>query len=621
MPRNSSGTYSLPAGNPVVTGTTISSVWANTTLSDIGTAMTDSLSRSGDGGMLAPLELVAGAIGAPSLTWGAETTSGLYRAAAGDFRFSISATDVLIIRASQLFHQDGTAGAPGISFIFDADSGIYRIGANNIGVSVNGAKVLDIATTGLTVTGTFSFTGALLAPDGSVGAPAYSFTSDPDTGMYRPSANVLSLVAGGVQALQLTSTQLLSIQDGTAAAPAYSFFNDPDCGLYRSGANNINFATAGVRILNMDANGVYFNNGTVSLPTISFFSDQNTGIFWQGADDMRLVAGGVSQLLIRTDAVYARLAVWGADGALATPSYSFESDPDTGLFRAGANDIRMAAGAAFVQQWNATGAYTVFQDGAAAAPSISFFSDTDTGIYRGGANNLNFATGGVRILNMDTNGVYFNDGTVSLPTISFFSDSDTGFYRAASGDVRFTSDGVLSWVVRANGAFFVTGSAANPGISFINDTNTGFYNDVADQIAIALGGVTAGQIAQGTFTMTAASGLTTNPTVTCTYKIVGNFCILSITSALTGTSNATNFQVSGIPVVARPATNREAYCKSTDNSVANGVMTLATVLTGGNMDFQPMRTDVTTNFVGAGGYTTSGTKGLQSNWSIMYPLT
>ncbi|HET8687590.1 MAG TPA: hypothetical protein VFM18_13140 [Methanosarcina sp.] len=47
MARNGSGTYSLPAGNPVVTGTTIQSTWANTTLSDIATALTQSLSQDG----------------------------------------------------------------------------------------------------------------------------------------------------------------------------------------------------------------------------------------------------------------------------------------------------------------------------------------------------------------------------------------------------------------------------------------------------------------------------------------------------------------------------------------------------------------------------------------------
>lgn len=47
MPRNGSGTYSLPAGNPVVTGTTISSTWANNTLGDIGTALTQSIASNG----------------------------------------------------------------------------------------------------------------------------------------------------------------------------------------------------------------------------------------------------------------------------------------------------------------------------------------------------------------------------------------------------------------------------------------------------------------------------------------------------------------------------------------------------------------------------------------------
>jgi hypothetical protein len=47
MSRNGSGTYSLPSGNPVVTGTTISSTWANTTLGDIANALTQSLAADG----------------------------------------------------------------------------------------------------------------------------------------------------------------------------------------------------------------------------------------------------------------------------------------------------------------------------------------------------------------------------------------------------------------------------------------------------------------------------------------------------------------------------------------------------------------------------------------------
>jgi hypothetical protein len=47
MAFNGSGTYNLPAGNPVVTGTTISSTTTNNTNSDIATALTNCITRDG----------------------------------------------------------------------------------------------------------------------------------------------------------------------------------------------------------------------------------------------------------------------------------------------------------------------------------------------------------------------------------------------------------------------------------------------------------------------------------------------------------------------------------------------------------------------------------------------
>lgn len=55
----------------------------------------------------------------------------------------------------------GSVGAPSYSFSTDLDSGMYHIGANNIGLAVNGAKVLDIATAGLSVTGTLTLSSGL----------------------------------------------------------------------------------------------------------------------------------------------------------------------------------------------------------------------------------------------------------------------------------------------------------------------------------------------------------------------------------------------------------------------------------------------------------------------------
>jgi len=57
MSRNGSGTYTLPAGNPVVTNTTISSTWANSTLTDIASALTGSVAADGQTPMTGPLNL------------------------------------------------------------------------------------------------------------------------------------------------------------------------------------------------------------------------------------------------------------------------------------------------------------------------------------------------------------------------------------------------------------------------------------------------------------------------------------------------------------------------------------------------------------------------------------
>jgi len=57
MSRNGSGTYSLPAGNPVVSGTTITTTWANTTLTDIANTLTGSVASDGQTPMTGALNM------------------------------------------------------------------------------------------------------------------------------------------------------------------------------------------------------------------------------------------------------------------------------------------------------------------------------------------------------------------------------------------------------------------------------------------------------------------------------------------------------------------------------------------------------------------------------------
>jgi len=95
MARNAAGTYSKPAGQPVVSGTSISTVAHNALADDIATELTDSLSRSGKGAMLDVLEVVDGVIGGPGVAFASEPTSGTYRAGAGDVRDTVLGADVV----------------------------------------------------------------------------------------------------------------------------------------------------------------------------------------------------------------------------------------------------------------------------------------------------------------------------------------------------------------------------------------------------------------------------------------------------------------------------------------------------------------------------------------------
>ncbi len=89
MPRDANGNYTLPSGNPVVSGEVISTTWANPTMADLAVEMTSSLDRNGKGGMLAPFKFLDGNEGAPGLTFTADPSMGIYRAGVKDMRASV----------------------------------------------------------------------------------------------------------------------------------------------------------------------------------------------------------------------------------------------------------------------------------------------------------------------------------------------------------------------------------------------------------------------------------------------------------------------------------------------------------------------------------------------------
>jgi hypothetical protein len=98
MPRNSSGTYSLPQA-AFIAGTTIVAATMNSNLSDIALALTGSLAANGSTVITAPISFTPGTNALPSITFIGDTDTGIFSTGAGGLGISSNATTVISIAA------------------------------------------------------------------------------------------------------------------------------------------------------------------------------------------------------------------------------------------------------------------------------------------------------------------------------------------------------------------------------------------------------------------------------------------------------------------------------------------------------------------------------------------
>jgi hypothetical protein len=211
MSRNGSGVYSLPAGNPVVTGTTISSSWANTTLSDIATALTGSVAADGQTAMTGNLQMgnnkITGLAVATSsgdaLSFGqaatisALTVTGAF-AANGGATLGDASGDALTINSSAVSIPNG----------LNFDSNTFVIDATNdrVGVGTSSPLLpLHVVTTG---TSTSAFGNAISTfRSGAAGRDAsIQFSDGTNTGNIGQLSGNLLLGTGGNERMRIDSS-------------------------------------------------------------------------------------------------------------------------------------------------------------------------------------------------------------------------------------------------------------------------------------------------------------------------------------------------------------------------------------------------------------------------------
>ena len=208
MPWNGSGDFSL--SDTIAPATNADANELQAILTDIGTGIDASINADGQSTITGALKGSDGTAALPAYSFSADLNSGFYRIGSDNVGLSLGGTKRIdfgtagtvitgtfgvssdfavatnkftvagasgntvvagtlgvtgatthtgaVTLSAAIDGANGTVNLPQYAFTNDLDCGLYRIGANNIGIAVNAAKVLDIATTGLTVTGLLTST-------------------------------------------------------------------------------------------------------------------------------------------------------------------------------------------------------------------------------------------------------------------------------------------------------------------------------------------------------------------------------------------------------------------------------------------------------------------------------
>lgn len=102
--------------------------------------------------------------------------------------------------------------------------------------------------------GDVSISGDVRAGDGTISAPAFTFSSETDLGIYRAVDGSIGIVNGGSLIAQF-STGRSFLAPGTASLPGVTFTNDGNTGMFNAAADTLGFSTNATERMRIDSSG------------------------------------------------------------------------------------------------------------------------------------------------------------------------------------------------------------------------------------------------------------------------------------------------------------------------------------------------------------------------------
>ena len=149
----------------------------------------------------------------------------------------------------------------------------------NVHINASGylyrTKVGALPLSGGTLTGDLQVDGQTKVSNSTAGKPSYAFTSDPSSGIYGNEVYVAMMQGGNFNVIawdgrtevrgNLEVDGQIKAKNGTKSAPGYSFTSDPDTGIYLYSAGITSITCAGKNIANFGVAGVSFPEGLAEI--------------------------------------------------------------------------------------------------------------------------------------------------------------------------------------------------------------------------------------------------------------------------------------------------------------------------------------------------------------------
>lgn len=325
----------------------------------------------------------------------------------------LSGGDLTLTGSGQIIAMNGCVSEPAYTFERGSrTTGFYSPATGELGITVFGSTMMkfdnasSVTVLALLVPGadkTFDLGTSTLLWDnvwastytsngGGVGAPAFSFISDLDSGMYLISGGVIGFAANGSNMIQIAQGSAVSIRAPLVPAGDNAFHIGTPTSRWSTVrvasallGSNLSILASDI-IIKASGRNVQMAGSNITLSAVNVITLIGSGVDIAAGD---LTLSGAGQIL-------------PADGSDSAPAYSFASDPAIGFHLSTTGRVVLSVDVASNIVF--ASAFTNFADeirvptGASTNPTYTFAGDLDTGLFHPAANRLGVAAAGSAII-------------------------------------------------------------------------------------------------------------------------------------------------------------------------------------------------------------------------------